>query len=170
MTRRRKAVPLPIEKKVRMYPWDQVPCLSPSITLHTGHPTLSDNKQELYNWFSPNPADCTRCLKPLIRHRTIPHATFTIFVSCQHGEGPDAAQNLYPNKAVAAVMPDPYRRFTCLGNLMVVKHSLSASDASLPSNRDLPIVDVVPADFPFVDELVVRWCYYLAQQERVPAS
>jgi hypothetical protein len=99
---------------------------------------------------------CTRCLKPNVRHRAIPDATFTILVSCQHGTEDDVAENRFPNRSVAAILPYAQRQFTCLGNLVVVKHSLPAPDTPSASNADLPIVDLEPADFPFVDEMVAR--------------
>ncbi|KAJ7659793.1 hypothetical protein DFH06DRAFT_1326815 [Mycena polygramma] len=115
------------------------------------------NNGFLLLWFSPNPADCTRCLKPIVRHRSLPGFGFTILTSCQHGEGDNASEEVFPNKAVAGIMPFQYRPATCLGNLVVVKHPMDTSLPGDASNADLPIVDVEPEDFPFIDELVRRY-------------
>jgi hypothetical protein len=139
-----------------MYPWAQKPPLHPDLHLHPDNPTLRDNNQ-LSGWFVPNPAQCTLCLKPNLKHRQIPHATFTILTTCPHGTGDDAPHNLSPNKAVAAILPYEDRQYTCLGNLVVVKHPLADPAAS---NEDLPIVDLVRADFPFVDEMVRRYVFF----------
>ncbi|KAJ7606400.1 hypothetical protein DFH06DRAFT_1348109 [Mycena polygramma] len=159
-----------LEKIVRMYPWGQQPVLNPTLIMPPGCRTLRDNGFLLL-WFSPNPADCTRCLKPVVRHRSLPGFGFTILTSCQHGEGDNASEELFPNKAVAGIMPFQYRSATCLGNLVVVKHPMDTSLPGSASNADLPIVDVEPADFPFIDELVRRWCYHIhnrAHTERAP--
>ncbi|KAJ7655775.1 hypothetical protein DFH06DRAFT_1329210 [Mycena polygramma] len=147
-----------IEKIVRMYPWGQQPVLNPTLLMGPGCRTLRDNGFLLL-WFSPNPADCTRCLKPILRHPSLPGFAFTILTSCQHGVGENASEELFPNKSVAGVMPFEYRAATCLGNLVVVKHPCETSPTVPVSNADLPIVDVEPADHPFIDELVRRWCY-----------
>ncbi|KAJ7831673.1 hypothetical protein B0H13DRAFT_2371332 [Mycena leptocephala] len=110
---------------------------------------------------------CTLCLKPNLKHRQIPHATFTILTTCPHGTGDDAPHNLSPNKAVAAILPYEDRQYACLGNLVVVKHPLADPAAS---NEDLPIVDLVRADFPFVDEMVRRWAYHLSALTQKPKS
>ncbi|KAJ7816804.1 hypothetical protein B0H13DRAFT_2380169 [Mycena leptocephala] len=102
-----------ITKKVRMYPWAQKPPLHPDLHLHPDNPTLRDNNQ-LSGWFVPNPAQCTLCLKPNLKHRQIPHATFTILTTCPHGTGDDAPHNLSPNKAVAAILPYEDRQYACL--------------------------------------------------------
>jgi hypothetical protein len=139
-----------------MYPWAQKPPLHPDLHLHPDNPTLRDNNQ-LSGWFVPNPAQCTLCLKPNLKHRQIPHATFTILTTCPHGTGDDAPHNLSPNKAAAAILPYEDRQYACLGNLVVVKHPLADPAAS---NEDLPIVDLVRADFPFVDEMVRRYVFF----------
>ncbi|KAJ7934219.1 hypothetical protein B0H13DRAFT_2305943 [Mycena leptocephala] len=158
-----------VVRKVSLYPWSETPRLHPDFLLLPDRPTLRDNNQ-LFGWFFPNPVQCTRCLKPNVRHPAIPGATFTILVSCQHGTEDDVAENRFPNRSVAAILPYTQLQFTCLGNLVVVKHSLPAPNAPSASNADLPIVDLEPADFPFVDKMVARWCYHihmLAQKEQL---
>ncbi|KAJ7911939.1 hypothetical protein B0H13DRAFT_2327794 [Mycena leptocephala] len=63
---------------------------------------------------------------------------------------------MFPNKSVAALLPADQLQYTPLGNLVVVKHRLPSPDASPVSNADLPLDDIVPADFPYVDEMVRR--------------
>jgi hypothetical protein len=135
-----------------MYPWAETPCCHPDFLLRPERQTLRDN-DHLLGWFNPNPADCARCLKPLLKHQDIPDATFTILVACHHSV---AAENMFPNKSVAALLPADQLQYTPLGNLVVVKHRLPSPDASPVSNADLPLDDIVPADFPYVDEMV-RW-------------
>ncbi|KAJ7173536.1 hypothetical protein C8R46DRAFT_1031836 [Mycena filopes] len=122
----------------------------------------------LDEWLTAAPDDCQICLKPNFKHAGIPGFTFTVLVSCPHH--PEIAElgPLVPNKAVARLLPQERERETCHGMLMVIKHGPGATDKVI--NRDLPVVDMLPADLPFVEELVRRWVVHLYALSRQAAS
>ncbi|KAJ7718103.1 hypothetical protein B0H14DRAFT_3521806 [Mycena olivaceomarginata] len=109
------------------------------------------NPDILDNNFFASPAQYTICLKPHLSHQAIPGVSFTVIVFCPHHT--DVAQSPPgPNRAVANLLPDQCKHEMCNGNLMVFKHAISNNPAV--SNQDLPVVDVLPADFLHVDELM----------------
>jgi hypothetical protein len=136
-----------------MYPWGDGQRLHTGFMMKPASRSLHDNSAAL-GYFTESPVDCPKCLKPHLRHPAIPDATFTILISCPHSSDPDPIFELYPNKAVTAILPDQHRWCTPLGNVVVFKHPLT--DPPSATNRTLPIIDILPADLPFVDELVRR--------------
>ncbi|KAJ7470057.1 hypothetical protein B0H11DRAFT_2237973 [Mycena galericulata] len=144
--------PTLIVRKALLYPWGVVDRHLINIDFLSDAPTLgANNALVVAAVFEPNPALCDRCLKPYLKHRALPDVAFTIFTGCTHGTDPEW-ETQYPNKAVAAMLPDPSQ--TPFGCVLVVKHPLS-TDAQV-SNRDLPILDVDQADIPHLNELVKR--------------
>ncbi|KAJ7430093.1 hypothetical protein B0H11DRAFT_2235007 [Mycena galericulata] len=142
-------------KQVLLYPWGVVDRHRVELLL-IGPSKLTLGKTDaLAAWFDPDPSKCELCPKVHIKNPTNSDASFTIFVACTHDVDPDYP--LYPNKKLAAMLPPGFK--TCLGNVVVVKHPPSA-DTTI-TNRDLPIVDIVDADFAFVDEAVRRWVAHL---------
>ncbi|KAJ7847101.1 hypothetical protein B0H14DRAFT_2583748 [Mycena olivaceomarginata] len=132
-----------------MYPWD-AGCREMSLIMFPPEAVTLRNPDILDNNFFASPAQCTICPKPHLSHQAIPGASFTIIVSCPHHT--NVAQSPpRPNCAVANLLPDQRRHETCNGNLMVFKHAISNNPAV--SNQDLPVVDILPADFLHVDEL-----------------
>ncbi|KAJ7792186.1 hypothetical protein B0H14DRAFT_2624172 [Mycena olivaceomarginata] len=131
-----------------MYPWDEGRQEMSLIMFPPEAVTLRN--PNILNSFFASPAQCTICLKPHLSHQAIPGALFTIIVSCPHHT--DVAQSPPgPNRAVTNLLPDQRKHETCNGNLMVFKHTISNNPAV--SNQDLPVVDVLPADFLHIDEL-----------------
>ncbi|KAJ7906654.1 hypothetical protein B0H13DRAFT_2333284 [Mycena leptocephala] len=111
-------------------------------------------------WIYCSPGACKLCLKPHFRIPAIPDATFTILIAClHHPDLVDDKLGLPPNKAVAKILPDSKQDQTCRSNLLVAKHSVVPD--STRSNSALPIVDVVPDDYPHIDEMVCRWVIHL---------
>ncbi|KAJ7432249.1 hypothetical protein B0H11DRAFT_2260905 [Mycena galericulata] len=153
----------PVRRKALLFPWGVVDRHLINIDLPTPTTTLGDNEALIVAAvFDPDPSQCSRCLKPYLRHRALPNVGFSIFTGCTHGTEPEW-HTQYPNKAVAAMLPDPSQ--TCLGCVLVVKHPLS-TDPKV-SNRDLPILDVEQADIPYLNEIVKRWAvnlYKLSQK------
>ncbi|KAJ7638040.1 hypothetical protein DFH06DRAFT_1335683 [Mycena polygramma] len=149
-----------VEKTVRMYLWGQQPVLNPTLLMDPECRTLRDNGY-LTLWFIPNPTACTLCAKPILRHPSVRDGAFTILVSCPHGNRRRRLRGLVSQQSVAGIMPFANRYATYMGNLVVVKHPLDPSVPLPTSNADLPITDIPPVDFPFIDELVRRWCYHL---------
>ncbi|KAJ7468814.1 hypothetical protein FB451DRAFT_1177559 [Mycena latifolia] len=112
-----------VVKRVLLYPWGQVRTqlidlimTPPDITLGT---TIG-----VAAWFTPSPSDCPDCVKPLLKIPALPSVAFTVFLSCTHD--PETLEELRSNRAVAALLERLHNLqcYTCLGNVLVVKHVL----------------------------------------------
>ncbi|KAJ7437307.1 hypothetical protein B0H11DRAFT_2255533 [Mycena galericulata] len=145
-------------RKVLLYPWGAVERQVVELLL-IGPSKLTLGKTDaLAAWFDPDPSKCQLCPKVHIRDPLATDmASFTIFVACNHD--PDPEYPLYPNKKLASMLPPGVT--TCLGNVVVVKHP-PVLDTAI-TNRDLPIVDILPADYSIADESVRRWVAHLSK-------
>ncbi|KAJ7429177.1 hypothetical protein B0H11DRAFT_2266724 [Mycena galericulata] len=141
-----------VGKKALLFPWGVTGYHLINIDYPADAVTLgADDGAPLAAVFEPNPAACSRCLKPYLKHRAFPNFGFSVFTGCTHGTDLEWEKQ-YPNKCVAALLPNPLQ--TCFGCVVVVKHPLSTDPAV--SNRDLPVLDVEQADIPHLTELVRR--------------
>ncbi|KAJ7459122.1 hypothetical protein B0H11DRAFT_1924462 [Mycena galericulata] len=141
-----------VGKKALLFPWGVTGYHLINIDYPADAVTLGANDgAPLDAVFEPNPAACSRCLKPYLKHHALPNFGFSVFTGCTHGTDLEWEKQ-YPNKCVAALLPNPLQ--TCFGCVVVVKHPLSTDPAV--SNRDLPVLDVEQADIPHLTELVRR--------------
>ncbi|KAJ7436469.1 hypothetical protein B0H11DRAFT_2256174 [Mycena galericulata] len=141
-----------VGKKALLFPWGVTGYHLINIDYPADAVTLgADDGAPLAAVFEPNPAACSRCLKPYLKHCAFPNFGFSVFTGCTHGTDLEWEKQ-YPNKCVAALLPNPLQ--TCFGCVVVVKHPLSTDPAV--SNRDLPVLDVEKADIPHLTELVRR--------------
>ncbi|KAJ7925374.1 hypothetical protein B0H13DRAFT_2314587 [Mycena leptocephala] len=160
------------ERVVLLYPWGVSARQTAIFTMKATNVTLAQ-PDFLEGWFYCSPGNCGTCRKPHLKHPAIHGASFTILISCPHHphlrrywEDDDESEVLLPNKAVAKILPDNRQHQTCRGNLVVVKHPLPNDAPPTVLNHTLPIVDVVAADFPHIDELVRRWVIHLYDLEQ----
>ncbi|KAJ7602639.1 hypothetical protein DFH06DRAFT_1351159 [Mycena polygramma] len=145
-----------IPKIVFLYPWGTPLRQTAQWLMDRNHATLAEPGL-LRGYVDCSPAGCSICLKPHVKHPAVPGFSFTILTTCPHHEDIDDFDFfLAPNRAVAALLPPERKHQTCRGNLWVVKHPLPSPAAGI-SNHTLPIVDVLPTDWPHIDELVRRW-------------
>ncbi|KAJ7615076.1 hypothetical protein DFH06DRAFT_1343929 [Mycena polygramma] len=162
----RPLVPI-IERTVLFYPWSAMRQTA-TWTLPKAESSLTDPDFFLEAYFYCSPVECGTCPKPHLKHPAISDATFTILVACPHHPNLDDNDIGLPrNKAVARILPDSHRGYAPNGHLVVIKHPL-VPDA--PSNATLPIISVVPDDFPYIDQIVRRWVVKLHQINEAAAA
>ncbi|KAJ7860925.1 hypothetical protein B0H13DRAFT_2355298 [Mycena leptocephala] len=130
------SAPLYTRAKVVMYPWGDGRRLHTGFYMNPALRSIHDNAAAM-GYFTESPVDCPNSADP-----------------------EDLDYKLYPNKAVTAILPEQHRLCAPLGNVVVFKHPLT--DLPSATNRTLPIIDILPADIPFVDELVRHWSYRLS--------
>ncbi|KAJ7865253.1 hypothetical protein B0H13DRAFT_1898646 [Mycena leptocephala] len=146
--------PIPIvDRKLVIYP-AELPRRQPAVmTFPQDAVTLAD-QDNLEGNFYASPGACRICPKAHLRHNALPGVSFTILIACPHHphvvEATEDFYRLFPNKAVAEILPETHKHQTCRGNLYVIKHGPGEQGQI---NRDLPVVDVVDADHPYLDEL-----------------
>ncbi|KAJ7626015.1 hypothetical protein FB45DRAFT_1030332 [Roridomyces roridus] len=134
------------ERQVLLFPCYLVDRPIVPINLAPHARTLGASPSALDPYLVPNPARCQHCPKPFFRLPSRPDLAFSMFTPCVHG--PESQD---PNKTVAAMMPSGEHYKTCLGNLVIVKHSAPA-DQRL-SNRDMPVENIVDADIPLLRDM-----------------
>ncbi|KAJ7038752.1 hypothetical protein C8F04DRAFT_1179427 [Mycena alexandri] len=157
------------ERNVLIYPADVSRQQIVPFYFNKGDLTLRD-PERLDNYFEDvNPGGCSMCPKPHFQHAAFPGVSFTVVIACPHQSGPH--NSLGRNKSIARLFPLELEHQTCRGNLLVFKHQ-NTSDATVV-NRDLPVIDIVPDDIPYIDDLVRRWVSHRciqAQKARLDAA
>ncbi|KAK6969495.1 hypothetical protein R3P38DRAFT_3243220 [Favolaschia claudopus] len=114
-------------------------------------------EQRVMDWFTPDPLQCPLCYKLHIRHEDVHDGTFSVIFACPHTLDSEELDTLSPNKCIDVLMRSAR---TCPGHVVVVKHAIPPE--RIPLNRDMPLINLPPRDYPKVDELVRRLVKYYA--------
>ncbi|KAJ7680868.1 hypothetical protein DFH06DRAFT_1120453 [Mycena polygramma] len=157
-----------VERTVLLYPWGTPLRQTAVFHFEADNITLRDLRMLEANLYA-SPGRCDKCPKPHFRHAALPGVSFTVLVACPHHPdvvgATDDLWRLFPNRAVARLLPDDRKHQTCIGNLVVIKHA--HPDGELIANQALPVLDIDESDTPHIDELVhILWLILVSQ--RVP--
>ncbi|KAJ7160862.1 hypothetical protein C8R46DRAFT_1038080 [Mycena filopes] len=155
------------DRRALFYPWGLSARHTLLIAFPRGPVTLRDPAL-LESCFWASPAQCAACHKPHFKHAAMPGASFTIIIHCPHHPSAADAPCGY-NKAVQVILPETRAHQTCYGNLLVVKH-MCPSDSTAIDNRDLPVIDVLPADMEHIDELTTTMSVPLYDLDEIIAT